>query len=330
VSLVALTHRRLATVSASASTIAAVLDAFWAAVAPTVTTYSDGSTRSFSGAGATGWTWTRVQVSGVTEALYATPPGGTMDQRVIIAGRSAAPTPSPTMINPDTFNSSLSQLLISHQLQAGAFTTWNQNTPPPFTNPRFMGYTRVIPNVTTFATVACCVYETQETIIVELLTNGTAVHVAFAGALYDPETTAPAAAETDGRRYGVVVCGGALVSNFLGTSGIGTMWVHATSAGQGHGYIWRPGVNTVDTVARQWASTGTQTIGQMTDLAGQYPGIPLFIPASSGWAGRVREMSLSRSMLYHTRVESSPGVISAYGLGWSTTSATGDSLFLKY
>lgn len=327
-SLVALTHRRLATVSASASTIAAVLDAIWAVVDPTVTTYSDGSTRSFSGAGATGWTWTRYQNAGVTEAIYATPPGGTMNQRVIIAGRSAAPTPSPTMIAPDSFLAS--GLLISHQLQAGAFTTWNGAT--PFTNSRFMGYTRVLGTaaVTGFTSLACCVYETQETIIVELLTNGTAVQVAFAGALYDPETTAPAAAETDGRRYGVVVCGGALVSNFLGTSGIGTMWVHATSAGQGHGYIWRPGVNTVDTVARQWTSTGTQTTAQMTDLAGQYPGIPLFIPASSGWAGRVREMFLSRSMLYHTRVESSPGVISAYGLGWSTTSATGDSLFLKY
>jgi hypothetical protein len=328
VSLVALKHRRLATVNASASTIAAVLDAFWAAVDPTVTTYSDGSTRSFSGAGATGWTWTRYQNAGVTEALYATPPGGTMDQRVIIAGRSAAPTPSPTMIAPDTFASSLSQLLISHQLQAGAFTSWNAAT--PFTNSRFMGYTRVIPNVTGFTTLACCVYETQETIIVELLVNGTAVHVAFAGALYDPETTAPAAAETDGRRYGVVVCGGQLVTNFLGSAGNGTIWVHGTGAGAGHTYIWRPGVNTVDTGARNWLTTGGQTTAQMTDLAGQYPGQPLFIPAANGWAGRVREMFWSRSMLYHTRVESSPGVISAYGLGWSTTSATGDSMFLKY
>ena len=119
-SLVALTHRRLATVSAGSLTIAALLDAIWAVVDPTVTTYSDGSARAFTGAGATGWTWTRYQNAGVTEALYATPANGTMNQRVILAGRATAPTPSPTMISPDSFASAASQLLISHQLGAGA------------------------------------------------------------------------------------------------------------------------------------------------------------------------------------------------------------------
>ena len=148
--------------------------------------------------------------------------------------------------------------------------------------------------------------------------------------MYDPETTAAAAGETDGRRYGVIVCGGALIANFLGSTSTGVMWAHGTGAGTAHGYIWRPGVNIVDTVARQWLTTGTQTIAQMTDLAAQFPGQPLFIAASSGWAGRIREMFWSRAMLYHTRVESSPGVISAYGMGASVSSATGDGLFLKY
>lgn len=325
-SLPALTHRRLATVSAASSTIAALLDAIWAVVDPTVTTYSDGSARLFTGAGATGWTWTRYQTGGATEALYATPANGTMAQRVILAGRSAAPAPSPTMISPDSFLAS--SLLISHQLSAGSFTTWNGAT--PFTTSRFMGYTRAMAAATGFTTLAACVYETQETIIVEVLTNGTGVQFALAGAIYDPETTAAAAGETDGRRYGVVVCGGALVANFLGTASTGGMWVHGTGAGVAHGYVWRPGVTTVDTVARNWLTTGSQTIAQMTDLAGQFPGQPLFISASSGWAGRVREMFWARAMLYHSRVESSPGVISAYGMGASVSSAAGDALFLKY
>jgi predicted glycosyl hydrolase (DUF1957 family) len=193
-----------------------------------------------------------------------------------------------------------------------------------------MGYTRAMTNAAGFTTLAACVYETQETIIVEILTNGTGVQFALAGAIYDPETTAAAAAETDGRRYGVVVCGGALTANFFGASGNGTMWVHGTGAGAAHGYIWRPGVSIVDTVSRQWTTTGAQTIAQMTDLAGQFPGQPLFMAASSGWAGRIRELFWSRAMLYHTRVESSPGVISAYGVGASVSSATGDGLFLKY
>ena len=327
-SLVALTHRRLATVSAGSATIAALLDAIWAVVNPAVTTYSDGSARAFTGAGATGWTWVRYQNGGVTEALYATPANGTMAQRVILAGRATAPTPSPTMISPDTFASAASQLLISHQLGAGAFTSWNAAL--PFTNGRFMGYTRAMTSATIFTTAAACVYETQETIVVEILTNGTGVQFALAGAIYDPETTAAAAGETDGRRYGVIVCGGALVSNFLGSGLNGIMWAHSTSAGNAHGYVWRPGVSIVDTVARNWTTTGTQTIALMTDLAGQFPGQPLFMAASSGWAGRIREMFWSRPMLYHTRVEFSPGVISAYGVGASTSSATGDALFLKY
>ena len=233
-SLTALTHRRLGTAASSAATIAAWLDAIWAVVDPAITTYSDGSTRSFSGSTATGWTWTRVQVGGTTEALYATPPSGTMAQRVILAGRSVAPTPSPTMIGPDTFLAS--GLMISHQLSAGAFTTWNAAL--PFTNSRFMGYTRVTgaTAATGFTSMSACVYETQETIIVELLTNGTGVQFALAGAIYDPESVASAVGETDGRRYGVVVCGGALVSNFLGGGATGAMWVHSTAAGNGHGY----------------------------------------------------------------------------------------------
>jgi hypothetical protein len=193
-----------------------------------------------------------------------------------------------------------------------------------------MGYTRATAAVTGFATLACCVYETQETIIVEILTAGTGVQLALAGAVYDPETAAAATAETDGRRYGVVVCGGALVSNFLGTATNGAMWVHSTTSGNGHTYVWRPGVTTVDTGARQWTSTGAQTLANYTDLAGQFPGMPLYIPTGVAWVGRVREMYLARSMLYHSRVETTPGVIGAYGMGWSTTSATGDSLFLKY
>jgi hypothetical protein len=308
-------------------TIQSLLDAIWAVVDPAVTTYSDGSTRSFSGAAATGWTWTRYQNAGVTEALYATPPGGSLDQRVILAGRSAAPAPSPTMIGPDTFLAS--GLLISHQLSAGAFTTWNGAT--PFTNARFMGYTRVMgaTAATGFTSMSACVYETQETIIVEILTN-LGVQIAIAGAIYDPETTASATAETDGRRYGVVVAGGALVSNFFGNATNGVLWSHSTSAGNAHGYIWKPGINAVDTVARYWTTTGAQTIANLTDLASQFPGQPLFMAATAAWVGRIRELSLCRSMLYHNRVESSPGVIGAYGLAWSTTSATGDALFLKY
>jgi hypothetical protein len=326
-SLEALKHRRLATVSATAMTIPAVLDAFWAVVDPTVTTYSDGSTRSFSGVGATGWTWTRVQVLGVTEALYATPPNGSLAQRVVIAGRSVAPVPSPTMIAPDTFLAS--GLLIGQQLSAGAFTTWNSST--PFTNARWSGYTRLGAAVTTYTSVSVCIYESQEVIWVEMLANGTSVFVAPVGAMYDPETVTAAACETDGRRYGFLTVGGtALASNFLGSAVTGTLWVAGGTAGNAHGYIWRPGSTTVETVSRVWVSNGASTATIQTNLAGEFAGTPLFMSATSGWVGRVRECYWGRPVLYHQRIDTTPGVIAAYGIGWSTTTATGDALLLKY
>jgi hypothetical protein len=326
-SLEALKHRRLATVNAASMTIPAVLDAFWAAVDPTVTTYSDGSTRSFSGVGATGWTWTRVQVGGTTEALYATPPGGSLAQRVVIAGRSAAPTPSPTMIAPDTFVAS--GLMIGHQLSAGAFTTWNAAT--PFTNARWSGYTRLGNAVTTYSSIAVCIYESQETIWVEMLTNGTAVLVVPIGAIYDPETLTAAACETDGRRYGFATVGTtALTNNFLGSATTGTLWQPGPSAGNSHAYMWRPGSTTIDTSARAWGSNGTSTAVMQTNLAGEFAGTPLFMSSTSGWVGRVRECYWGRPVLYHQRIDTTPGVIAAYGMAWSTTSATGDGLLLKY
>jgi hypothetical protein len=326
-SLEALKHRRLATVSAASMTIPAVLDAFWAVVDPAVITYSDGSSRAFSGTGATGCTWSRVQVGGVTEAIYATPPNGSLAQRVVIAGRSVAPVPSPTMIAPDTFLAS--GLLVGHQLSAGAFTTWNSAT--PFTNARWSGYTRLGAAVTTYTSVSVCIYESQEVIWVEMLANGTSVFVAPVGAMYDPETVTAAACETDGRRYGFITPGSSgLVTNFLGAGASGTLWAHGTAAGAPHGYVWRPGSTTIDTVSRQWTSTGAATAVLQTNLAGEFAGTPLFIPSTSGWVGRVRECYWGRPVLYHQRIDTTPGVIAAYGIGWSTTSATGDALLLKY
>jgi hypothetical protein len=231
------------------------------------------------------------------------------------------------MIAPDAFTAS--GLHIGHQLSAGAFTTWNSAT--PFTNARWSGYTRLGNAVTTYTSVAVCVYESQETVWIEMLTNGTSVFVLPIGAMYDPETVTAAACETDGRRYGFITPGATgLVANFLGSGSTGTLWVQGVNAGNSHGYIWRPGSTTVETVSRVWVSNGASTATIQTNLAGEFAGTPLFMSATSGWVGRVRECYWGRPVLYHQRIDTTPGVIAAYGIGWSTTSATGDALLLKY
>lgn len=323
--LVALTHRRLADVTAGTLTMPAVLDAIWASVSSAVTTYSDGSPRSFSGPSATGWTWNRVQVSGVTESLWAFPPGGTMSQRVVIAGRSAAPTPSPVILAPESFLAS--GLMIGHALEAGAFTTWNAAS--PFTTGRWSGYTRLGQAVTTMGSpIVVSVIETQETITLLLRVGGTAIMAAGAGAYVDPETTSAAACESDGRRYGLWTCGSTLSTTMLGTGTSGIMFVHTTSAGQmAHTYLWRPGVSVMDTARRPYLSA-VMTITEMTNLAGEIAGPPIHITASSGWGGRVREMTFVRGMLYQ-QVVSNAGTIAGLALAPSTTT-TGDCILMKY
>jgi hypothetical protein len=321
--LPALTHRRLATVNAAGLTIAQVLDAIWAGVDPSVTTYSDGSTRTFSGSTATGWTWTRVQVNGVTEAVYASPPGGTMNQRVVLAGRSAAPTPSPVVLGPESFTPQ--GLLLGMALEAGAFTTWNAGS--PFTSGYWSGYTRLGQAVNTMSTsVTMTIYESQETIVVQLVAGGTAVMYAGSGAWLDPETSAAAAAENDGRRYCFWTSGTTVSTSMLGSSA--QVFVHSTSAGQReHTYVKRPGGTTTDP-ARRCYNTAGMSISEMTNLAGELALPPLWLSASSGWAGRLRECCFVRGMLLQQTVTFGGSII---GLALApTTNTTGDCLLLKY
>lgn len=321
--LVALTHRRLAQVTSAGLTISQVLDAIWTGVAPTVTTYADGSTRSFSGTGATGWTWSLVQPSGVTEALVATPPGGSLAQRVIIAGRSAAPTPSPTMLAPEVFTASAIHMGLA--TNAGAFTSWNAAS--PFTSGYFSGYTRMGNAVTGFSSpIQLRVYETQEDITIEMLVGGTAIMIMGAGAIVDPAPNA-ANAESDGRRYGLWTCGNTMVSAMLGSAAVGTLFGHSSSIGNAHTYIKRPGVTTTETARRIWNSS-TPTAGEMTTLAGEFPGAPIDLVASSGWAGRLREKTWVRPMLFGQSITNA-GAIKGYALA-PLTAATGDTVLLEY
>lgn len=321
--LTPLTHRRLATVTAAGTATSQVLDAIWTGVAPTVTTYSDGSTRSFSGTSATGWTWTLVQVLGVTEAVYATPPGGSLAQRIIIAGRSVAPTPSPTMLSPDTFTAS--GLMMAHALNAGTFTTWNAAS--PFTSGYFSGYMRLGGATTSFtAPVAVTIYESQEDITVQLLVGGTAALFMGGGAIVDP---APAAAnaESDGRRYGMYTCGLTAVSAMLAGGSTGTLFLHTASNGNTHTYLKRPGLSTTETARKLWLSNAA-TVAEMTTLGAELPGATIDLVASSGWAGRLREKTWVRPMLFG-QVITNGGTIKGYGLAPLTT-ANGDTVLLEY
>lgn len=319
-------HARRLTASTSTMTAAAVLDALWAAVQPTVTTYVDGATRSFSGSGATGWTWSRVQVGGVTEALWASPPTGSLAQRFIIAARSATPTPTPVMLAPEGFGANI--VYLAHAKNAGAFNAWNAAA--PFTSGDFSGYWRIGPAVTTLtAPLVWSVYETEETIdIVYGVGTAGAVYGAGAGAMVDPESSDAADAESDGRIYGMWTGGNPALASMLAAAGNFAQYlIHSTSINFGHFMLWRPGTSTIDTANRTTSWAGITT-ANTTTRGGKFPGQPIWVTTAVAWGGRVRNRYVIRPGLCNQKLVD--GTTSeGYALAQNTTT-TGDTVLMEY
>ena len=319
-------HARKLVATTTTATISGVLDAIWSAVQSTVVTYSDGASRTFSGTGATGWTWARVQVGGVTEAVYGSSPTNAINQRVIIAGRSATPTPSPTMLSPETFLAS--NILVAHQKNAGTFSSWNSST--PFTSSDFSGYWRVGPAVTTFSgTITICIYETEETISVEITTSSSANVYAFeAGAMVDPETSDAVDAETDGRVYGMWTGGTSVLQALLAVpANQGQYWVHSTSIGVSHAMCWKPGLNAVENVNRDASWPSILTVNSVT-RSGRFPGRPIWIKSPTGWVGRLRNRLVTYPAIANQRLMDG-ATNKGYAIAASTTT-TGDTILMEY
>ncbi len=230
-SLTALTHRYVGVQSFGSATVAAALDALY--TLGTAVTYADGSTRTPGSGNA--WTWSRFQVLGVTEAVYATPPTGSLAQRVIFAGSSSAKTP--TMLSPDTWATNTG--LVGIAKNAGAFNAWDNAA--PFTSGEFSGYSRFW---NTGAGIGNnYLWESAESVMVAF--NGT--YLALAGGIIDPESSDALDAESDGRRYGMFVSGsGAVADTTWHSATSNSTWLrHVATNGNAHGWAFNPGASSM-------------------------------------------------------------------------------------
>jgi len=319
-SLSALHHRRLATTTPATNGITDVLNAIWAAVQPSVTTYADGTTRT-AGSG-TAWTWARYQNQGVTEAVYGTPPTGSLAQRVLFVGSVANPTPSQTMLI-DTWSNS--RLHIGLVKNAGAFNAWNASS--PFTTGQFTGYTMIGTTLTTPITIT--IFESEETVQIGVgVATAGALHGAGAGAIIDPDTGDAADAETDGRVYGLWTSGSNILSNMLTNAATNTFMNHGTSSGGSHFVTFAPGTGTIVPSVRENFYFSI-TAAQRTTRAGKFPGTPLYVTSTSNWVGRVREIRVIRPAIFGQRLDTTPGTIKGYVYAQST-STNGDAVLLEY
>lgn len=319
-SLAALHHRKLNTTTAATNGIADVLNAIWAAVQPSVTTYSDGTTRT-AGSG-TAWTWARYQNAGVTEAVYGTPPTGSLAQRVLFVGAAATPTPSPTMLI-DTWSNN--RLHIGLVKNAGAYNAWNAAS--PFTTGQFTGYSMV--GTTLAAPVTITIFETEETIQIGIgVGSSGGVHGAGAGGLVDPDTNDAVDGETDGRIYGLWTVGGGTLNTMLTNASTNAFMGHSSGSSNSHFVTFTPGTaNVVATTRENFYFNLTTT--QRTTRNSKFPGSPLYVVSASNWVGRVREMRVIRPALFGQRLDISPGNIKGYVYAQSS-STNGDAVLMEY
>lgn len=321
-SLPALHHRKLTTATAASNGIADMLDAIWTAVQPSVTTYTDGTTRVFT-AGGTGWTWSRYQAAGVTQAVYASPPNGALAQRVILAGSITTPTPSPTMIV-DAFLAS--RVMIGINKNSGAFNAWNAAL--PFTSGQWSGYVAIGGNSPT-APVTFTVIESEETIQIGMTTaSAGAMFGGGAGAMIDPDTGDAVDGETDGRIYGMWTSGTTTFGlGMLGSGVAGTFMANGGSANNSHFFSFTPGSGVMHGTARENSYAGV-TSASRTTRAGKFPATVMYAVGTTAWAGRIREMRVIRPATFGQRLDAA-GVNKGYIFA-ATTTTPGDSVLMEY
>jgi hypothetical protein len=195
----------------------------------TSTTYHDTSART-PGSGSAG-TWTKVQVTNVTECVYVTPAGATLGDKIMIGGATYTPNPSPTMGVSQSYSSNV--LFANVVKNAGSFTAWNASS--PFTSGETMGWWSFWQ--TSIGTGNVYLWESRDCVAVLVSdSTGSAMYGFIGGAIIDPESDDTTTdAETDGKMYGLVASG---------TSQIGTSFNASAGFLDHSGWSYRAGVFT--------------------------------------------------------------------------------------
>lgn len=295
----------------------------------TSTQYFDGSPRT-QGSGSAG-TWNRYQNAGVTEAIYVTPVLG--DQKIIIAGSSGTPSPSPTMASPDTYVTNT--LMVNITKNPGNFSSWNAAN--PFTSGTAFGYWRILggrsgnTGISSF-TGNVYLYESKESIALFLISFAATSSSSYsngvlAGALWDPESSSTIDAESDGRLYGLITSGHINALNGTGPWSVAFNWgisqfdhnggggpgsssddagflgTHGTVAGYPHLGCFSPGSSTIKNIILMMYPYTANCSSSLVTPSGKLARIPLLYryQSTNQIVGRLREASLCQRGLIGQR-----------------------------
>jgi hypothetical protein len=310
--------------------IAACLDAIY--TLGTSTTYADGTTRTPGTDSA--WTWTRQQISGVTEACFGSMPytnGETI--RFVLAGSATARTY--TLLTPDTA-SSLTNALLCAMNRGQATTTGNWYDANGAYGAGASGFWRAARPFTSIGFDKITMYENEEecTIHLSRASDG-AVNMCGLWSL-DPKDTAAAAAETSGRRWMLWGTGSNanpsatwLINYFIGNGS--DPLTMAVNSGYGHCGVFNVGANTVTAVSRTVGPLGATAfpVGWQT-TGGKLPLVQdvVFGGGNSSAAGVWRAAAYTRQAVGLTSWMDG-ATTKGYYIGSSTTAAQHGILLLR-
>jgi len=269
--------------------LAGVLDALHTLA--TASSYADGASRS-QGNGSAG-TWSRVQASGVTECVYVSPPVNPISQRIMIAGASYTPSPSPTMAAPDAFSSS--ELMVNVVKNAGSFGAWNSATPFGSSSQAF-GWWKCWGSGNGSGTVR--LWESKEAIAVLISDSaGTAATGFIAGAIIDPESPDTFVdAESDGRLYGIITSGTPMIpadmyTNFNTFGGSGFL-LHRGGNSQAHAGVFVPGASGIIQTSQMLGFTTNPSVTTLATRSGRFARLAIAMRSNSpdNILGRLRDV----------------------------------------
>jgi hypothetical protein len=308
------------------STINNALDAAY--TLGTAVTYADGSART-PGTGSA-WTWAR-EVSGVTVAAYGIPPTNALGFNYIIGGTVGAS--AYTFLTPDS--ATLANCIVyGMNRSSGAFTTWTNAN--PFTNAGFSGYWRGTRAFTALAYDSVAMWESQEGCILQFgnAAAGSTSSIGL-GALFDPLSSAPLNAESDGRLYSIWGSGSLLPTNggwaqiAAGTDA--TAWAGGAASGACHAGTFAPGTN----VMLGGAGAQTYRFGSFaatttfTSTNGDIARVPLSAWNGTGtYIGQSRQWFITKDSI--SRLTWTNGAI-VIGYIWSSSLlSTNDAVVMTY
>lgn len=295
----------------------------------TKTTYYDGSTRT-PGSGVAA-TYTKVQESGVTVAVHATPATTSQGLKYIWAGGHAAS--SGTTASPDGWVSS--GLFASISLDSGAYAGYEQ-TLPFGSGSRFFGYWRA---GYSSSTVNVYLYECALAVAYVFSDSDESdTYGGMLGRMFEAVSSHSSDSEADGNIYGVSTSGpDKFVDMYRSTSAISTsdvsFFFHSTAQNNQHTGIFTPGQDVImachanktglsSKINNNVARSGKIVVQDKTIQINQYSDPAAFLGVASGYS--LFQATTHGSVVVDTSAEKDIG----YVIGESKTIADAECIVL--